>query len=127
MKKLQILLAVLLVSLFLCQGAWAMERLKLATTTSTENSGLLAVLIPPFEKAHNCKVDVIAVGTGKAIKIAEQGNVDVILVHARKLEDKFVAEGYGVNRRDVMYNDFVVLGPRATRPTSPVMPMLPTR
>jgi tungstate transport system substrate-binding protein len=113
MKKLQILLAVLLVSLFLCQGAWAMERLKLATTTSTENSGLLAVLIPPFEKAHNCKVDVIAVGTGKAIKIAEQGNVDVILVHARKLEDKFVAEGYGVNRRDVMYNDFVVLGPQS--------------
>jgi tungstate transport system substrate-binding protein len=111
MKKIQILLALCLVSLFLCQGAWAMERLKLATTTSTENSGLLAVLIPPFEKAHDCKVDVIAVGTGKAIKIAQAGDVDIVLVHARKLEDKFVDEGYGVNRRDVMYNDFVILGP----------------
>ena len=102
---------VLLVLAGLCTTASAAERLRLATTTSTENSGLLAVLIPPFEKANHCKVDVIAVGTGKAIKIAEQGNVDVILVHARKLEDRFVAQGYGVNRRDVMYNDFVILGP----------------
>ncbi len=111
MKKLHILLTLFLVSIMLCQGAWAAERLKLATTTSTDNSGLLKVLLPPFEKAHDCQVDVIAVGTGKAIKIAEQGNVDVVLVHARKLEDKFVAEGWGVNRRDVMYNDFVILGP----------------
>ncbi len=93
--------------------AFAVEALRLATTTSTENSGLLAELLPPFEKANDCRVDVIAVGTGKAIKLGQNGDVDVILVHARSREDKFVADGYGVDRRDVMYNDFVVLGPAA--------------
>jgi tungstate transport system substrate-binding protein len=83
----------------------------MSTTTSTENSGLLDVLLPPFEKQCNCKVDVIAVGTGKALKLGEQGDVDVVLVHARALEDQFVANGFGVNRRDVMYNDFVIIGP----------------
>ena len=83
----------------------------MSTTTSTDNSGLLNVLLPPFERECNCKVDVIAVGTGKALKLGEQGDVDVVLVHARALEDKFVASGFGVNRRDVMYNDFVVIGP----------------
>jgi len=89
----------------------AEERLRMSTTTSTENSGLLAVLLPPFEKKYDCKVDVIAVGTGKSLKIGETGDVDVVFVHARNLEDKFVANGYGVNRRDVMYNDFIILGP----------------
>ena len=89
----------------------AEERLRMSTTTSTENSGLLAVLLPPFEKKVDCKVDVIAVGTGKSLKIGETGDVDVVFVHARSLEDKFVANGYGVNRRDVMYNDFIILGP----------------
>lgn len=83
----------------------------MSTTTSTENSGLLRVLLPPFEKECGCVVDVIAVGTGKALKLAEAGDVDVVFVHARTLEDRFVAAGYGVDRRDVMYNDFVVLGP----------------
>lgn len=92
---------------------FATEHLRMATTTSTENSGLLAVLLPPFEAANDCKVDVIAVGTGKAIKLGESGDVDVILVHARAAEEKFVADGYGVERRDVMYNDFVLLGPPA--------------
>jgi tungstate transport system substrate-binding protein len=91
----------------------AEARLRLATTTSTENSGLLGHLLPRFEKSCGCKVDVIAVGTGKALKLGERGDVDVVLVHARRLEDKFVAEGFGVDRRDVMYNDFVVLGPAA--------------
>ncbi len=90
---------------------FAAEHLRLATTTSTENSGLLAELLPPFEMANDCKVDVIAVGTGKAIKLGETGDVDVVLVHARSKEDKFVNGGFGVGRRDVMYNDFVVLGP----------------
>ena len=89
----------------------AEERLRMSTTTSTENSGLLSVLLPPFEKECGCKVDVIAVGTGKALKLGEAGDVDVVFVHARMLEDKFVANGFGVNRRDVMYNDFVVVGP----------------
>jgi tungstate transport system substrate-binding protein len=106
------ILTVLLLLLF-ATPAFAAEHLRLATTTSTENSGLLAVLLPPFEQANDCKVDVIAVGTGKAIKLGETGDVDVVLVHARKLEDKFVAEGFGVDRRDVMYNDFVILGPAA--------------
>jgi len=97
--------------LLLAAPALGMEHLRLATTTSTENSGLLAELLPPFEKANDCHVDVIAVGTGKAIKLGETGDVDVVLVHARSKEDKFVAEGFGVDRRDVMYNDFVILGP----------------
>lgn len=92
-------------------SAFAQERLRMSTTTSTENSGLLAVLLPPFENKYGCKVDVIAVGTGKSLKLGETGDVDVVFVHARILEDKFVADGFGVNRRDVMYNDFVVLGP----------------
>jgi tungstate transport system substrate-binding protein len=89
----------------------AQELLRMSTTTSTDNSGLLNVLLPPFEKKYNCHVDVIAVGTGRSLKLGEAGDVDVVFVHARKLEDKFMAEGYGVNRRDVMYNDFVILGP----------------
>ena len=102
---------VLLVLLLACSFAAAQERLRMSTTTSTENTGLLNVLLPPFEKLCGCKVDVIAVGTGKALKLGEAGDVDVVLVHARSLEDKFVANGFGVNRRDVMYNDFVIIGP----------------
>ncbi len=86
-------------------------RLRLATTTSTQDSGLLPVLTPPFEKLTGITVDVISVGSGKAIKLGENGDVDVVLVHDRKAEDRFVAQGFGVNRRDVMHNDFVVVGP----------------
>ncbi|MCW8892678.1 MAG: substrate-binding domain-containing protein [Deltaproteobacteria bacterium] len=95
----------------LCTPLLAEDHLRLATTTSTDNSGLLTELLPPFEKANHCQVDVIAVGTGKAIKLGENGDVDVILVHARSREDEFVAKGFGIDRRDVMYNDFVILGP----------------
>ncbi|WP_303720684.1 substrate-binding domain-containing protein [Malonomonas rubra] len=111
MKALiQLLLSTFLLTTLITPGL-ASEHLRLATTTSTENSGLLAYLLPPFEKANDCVVDVIAVGTGKAIKLGETGDVDVIMVHARSKEDKFVAQGYGVDRLDIMYNDFVVLGP----------------
>ncbi len=85
--------------------------IKLATTTSTENTGLLAVLLPVFKEKTNIQVDVIAVGTGKAIVHGENGDVDLILVHARSREDAFVEAGYGVNRRDVMHNDLVMIGP----------------
>jgi tungstate transport system substrate-binding protein len=102
---------VLCVLAFLCPLCFSEDRLRMSTTTSTDNSGLLNVLLPPFERQCGCKVDVIAVGTGKALKLGEQGDVDVVLVHARSLEDKFVASGFGINRRDVMYNDFVVIGP----------------
>jgi len=104
-------LLVLVLLLLTALQAGAEERLRMSTTTSTENSGLLAVLLPPFEKKAGCKVDVVAVGTGKALKLGEAGDVDVVFVHARALEDKFVANGFGVNRRDVMFNDFVVVGP----------------
>lgn len=108
------LLLVTLISLTIIiskDPALASERIRMATTTSTDNSGLLEVILPPFEKMFGVKVDVIAVGTGKAIKLGEGGNVDVILVHAPQAEKQFIAEDYGVNRRKVMHNDFVLLGP----------------
>jgi tungstate transport system substrate-binding protein len=85
--------------------------LRLSTTTSTDNSGLLPYLLPAFEARTGIQVKVIAVGTGKALELGKNGDVDVCLVHARKLEDQFVAEGWGIDRRDVMYNDFIVAGP----------------
>lgn len=88
-----------------------LQTLILATTTSTENSGLLASILPDFEEEYNIKVDVIAVGTGQALKLGEDGNADVLMVHARSKEDAFMDAGHGVRREDVMYNDFVVVGP----------------
>jgi len=85
--------------------------LTLATTTSVEDSGLLAHLLPAFEEQTGIEVKVIARGTGASIQLAAHGNADAILVHARAQEDAFVAAGYGVDRRDVMSNDFIVLGP----------------
>ena len=96
----------------LASGSIGARDLMLATTTSTENSGLLRFLLPRFEAESDTKVRVISVGTGKAIRLGENGDVDVILVHSRPDEDRFVAEGHGVNRRDVMYNDFVIVGPQ---------------
>ena len=87
--------------------------LRLATTTSTENSGLLRAILPKFESTSGLRVQVISVGTGKAMKLGENGDVDVVLVHSRPDEDRFVAQGFGVERRDVMHNDFIVVGPRS--------------
>jgi len=101
----------LIVSGLLAWPASAQGVLKMSTTTSTENSGLLGYLLPAFEASSGIKVQVISVGTGKALELAKNGDVDVTLVHARPSEDKFVAEGHGVNRRDVMYNDFIIVGP----------------
>lgn len=88
-------------------------RLVIASTTSTQNSGLFDILIPAFEKStkYNVEVEIIAVGTGKAIRIAKKGEADMLFVHDPFREKKFVAEGFGVNRRAVMHNDFVILGP----------------
>ena len=105
------LLAVLLCAAFASPAVLAEEALRLSTTTSTENSGLLAQLLPAFEARTGIKVKVISVGTGKALELGKNGDVDVTLVHARQLEDKFVQEGWGVDRRDEMYNDFIVVGP----------------
>ncbi len=112
-KKMERSFLIFLLFILCATPLWAGERLKLSTTTSTENSGLLYELLPPFEKRFNVKVDIIAVGSGKAIKLGENGDADVVLAHERDFEDKFVAEGYGVNRRDVMHNDFVIVGPQA--------------
>jgi tungstate transport system substrate-binding protein len=85
--------------------------LRLATTTSTSDSGLLDAILPSFEAEYDTRVDVVAVGTGQAIALGEAGDADVILVHARTREDAFVAEGHGTARFDVMYNDFIIVGP----------------
>lgn len=84
----------------------------LATTTSTMDTGLLDVLIPAFDKKYGVSTKVVSVGTGEAIEMGKQGNADVILVHSRKSEDAFVDSGYGVNRKDVMYNFFFIVGPK---------------
>jgi len=89
------------------------REMTLSTTTSTNDSGLLPVILPDFEAKFNAKVKVVAVGTGAAIKLGQDGNADVVLVHARALEDDFVKSGFGINRREVMYNDFILVGPAA--------------
>ena len=89
------------------------KTIKLATTTSTENSGLLKYLLPVFEKDSGYKVNTIAVGTGKALRMGRDGDVDVLLVHAKTAEQKFIAEGHGDQRFGVMYNDFVIVGPKS--------------
>jgi len=83
----------------------------LATTTSTADSGLLDEILPPFEKEANATVHVLAVGTGHALAMGERGEADVILVHDRDREERFIVEGWGTLRKDVMYNDLVIIGP----------------
>lgn len=87
------------------------EVLRLATTTSTYDSGLLDYILPVFENKTNCRVDVIAVGSGQAIELGKNGDVDVLLVHSPAAEKDFVASGYGESRTLVMYNNFVIVGP----------------
>jgi tungstate transport system substrate-binding protein len=84
-----------------------------ASTTSTEQSGLFKHLLPVFEKKTGIQVRVVALGTGQALDMGRRGDADVVFVHARPLEEKFLAEGFGVKRQDVMYNDFVVIGPKS--------------
>lgn len=88
------------------------KTLILATTTSTENSGLLDFILPDFEKNTGIKVKVVAVGTGQALTMGKDGEADVLLVHAKASEEEFVKEGHGTKRNDVMYNDFVLVGPK---------------
>ncbi|GIV97050.1 MAG: tungsten ABC transporter substrate-binding protein [Herpetosiphonaceae bacterium] len=111
MRRLLILLAVLILAAG-CGGRQPdVPRLRLATTTSTQDSGLLDALLPSFEERYGVKVDVVAVGTGQALAIARRGDADLVLVHARDLEDQFISEGHGLERHDVMFNDFVLVGP----------------
>ena len=87
---------------------------RLSTTTSTQDSGLLGVILPVFTRETGWEVDTIAVGTGAALKMGQDGDADVLLVHAKADEIKFVADGFGIRRFDVMYNDFLVVGPNLT-------------
>jgi tungstate transport system substrate-binding protein len=112
-------LAVISVSLLALVAAGALAAppkagvLRLATTTSTADSGLLDFILPDFQKSYNCSVDVVAVGTGQSLELGRRGDADVVLVHSRKGEDQFVADGFARERFDVMYNDFIVVGPKA--------------
>jgi tungstate transport system substrate-binding protein len=89
----------------------AEKYITVASTTSTENSGLFAHLLPIFTEKTGIRVRVVAVGTGQAIRLARNGDADVLFVHHKPSEEKFIADGFGVSRHDVMYNDFVLLGP----------------
>ncbi|EKV29499.1 ABC-type tungstate transport system, periplasmic binding protein [Caenispirillum salinarum AK4] len=98
----------------LAAGAQAEDRfITVASTTSTQASGLFEHLLPKFEDKTGIDVRVVAVGTGKAIRMAEKGDADILFVHHKPSEEAFVAEGYGLERRDVMYNDFVLVGPKS--------------
>ncbi len=106
------LLPILTVLLVMATAAVAEERfITVASTTSTENSGLYADLLPRFTSRTGIEVRVVAVGTGQAIRLAERGDADALIVHSRPDEERFVAQGYGVERHDLMYNDFVIVGP----------------
>lgn len=105
---------VLLVALFAAAPAGADERfITLSSTTSTQDSGLFGHILPIFSAATGITVHVVAVGTGQALAIGTRGDADALLVHDRVGEDKFVADGFGIDRRDVMYNDFVIVGPHS--------------
>lgn len=115
-KKLLVIFTIfifLIINIVSCNQKTAVreKEIILSTTTSTYDSGLLDELIPVFEKKYKLSVIPIAVGTGEALKMGERGEVDVVLVHSGSAEDKFLEEGYGVNRKDVMHNDFVIIGP----------------
>jgi tungstate transport system substrate-binding protein len=105
--------ALIALALTAAPGAAAQKFITVASTTSTENSGLFKHLLPIFEKKTGVDVRVVALGTGQALDLARRGDADVVFVHARGAEEKFVAEGHGVKRIPVMYNDFVLIGPKS--------------
>ena len=114
LRKISVLmsLALLLIALTACQSGPKNTSIILATTTSTQDSGLLDVLLPIFEEQTDYVVKTVAVGTGQALKMGEEGNADVLLVHAPASEIEFMENGYGVDRLLVMHNDFVIVGPQ---------------
>ena len=113
LRRLNAFLIVTLLLLSIASPAPAAERfITVASTTSTENSGLFQAILPRFEQATGIAVRVVAVGTGQAIRMAERGDADVLFVHHRPSEAQFVAAGFGVERHEVMYNDYVLAGPR---------------
>ena len=114
MLRHTVIIAVALLAAALPFAAQTQEKsIVVASTTSTEQSGLFSHLLPAFEQATGIKVKVVAVGTGQALDIGRRGDADVVFVHDRSAEEKFLAEGAGVKRYPVMYNDFVLIGPKA--------------
>lgn len=98
---------------FVAYGAVSAQSITMASTTSTEQSGLFGHLLPEFKKASGIDLKVVAVGTGQALDMARRGDADVLFVHDQTAEEKFVADGWGVKRYPVMYNDFILVGPKA--------------
>jgi tungstate transport system substrate-binding protein len=107
------LLTLVLTGFLIGPGSAADRFITVASTTSTENSGLFGYLLPLFQNKTGIEVRVVALGTGQAIKLAERGDADVLWVHHKPSEEKFIADGYGVKRFEVMYNDFIIVGPKA--------------
>ena len=105
------LLAKTLLALLFCTGLARAESFKMAVTTSFYNSGLADILLPEIKADTGLEVQLIVVGTGQALRLGQAGDVDAVLVHSRAAEDAFVSAGYGTHRREIMYNDFVVIGP----------------
>ncbi|MBT3240729.1 MAG: tungstate ABC transporter [Chloroflexi bacterium] len=108
-----LILCFVLITAGCSSGLFEDEVLRIATTTSLDNSGLLALLVPDFEYEYEVEVEIIAVGTGQALALGENGDVDLVLVHAPELEIAFVDSGYGTERHVIMYNDFIILGPES--------------
>jgi len=112
MKTARIVRALVALPLLACAAAAAAQSITVASTTSTEQSGLFSHLLPEARKATGLDVKVVALGTGQALDLARRGDADVVFVHDQPAEEKFVAEGYGLKRQPVMVNDFVIVGPR---------------
>ena len=110
-RSLRILFFSVLVLSIAAYSAFSAEVLRMATTTSTDNTGLLDYLAPEFLKDTGIELQWVSVGTGKALELGKNLDVDVLLVHAPEVEKQYVQDGYGVNRRQVMYNDFIIIGP----------------
>ena len=102
----------LIATIFVASGAASAQNITMASTTSTEQSGLFGALLPDFKKATGIDIKVVALGTGQALDMARRGDADVLFVHDQVAEEKFVADGFGVKRYPVMYNDFVLIGPK---------------
>jgi len=114
MKYKTLIKHVIFILILLTTGAQAQTRfITVASTTSTEQSGLFKHLLPAYEKKTGVQVRVVALGTGQALDMARRGDADVVFVHAKSAEERFIAEGYGVKRLPVMYNDFVLVGPKS--------------
>src|SRR5687768_13540717 len=113
LNKSFVRIACLLLALACVPSAFAQRFITVASTTSTEQSGLFKHLLPIFERKTGVEVRVVAVGTGQALDLARRGDADVVFVHAKSAEEEFLREGHGVRRYAVMYNDFVIVGPRA--------------